>query len=180
MHFKVFDVQPHMLSNFKFYMFPCFVDMLSYCFWTCPKSFLALTYNYSCLLTIPTIFLEWYFCPMGIAKSISFPIFFPTPSLQLRNFNMTKQGPLHSLKKIWIWAIEEYNVIDTCVKINILILKHVHNLKSKKWFLMWSNKDCQIKVNAWILFFFQLIAIYFFAIITHFQENWIPNYKGPW
>jgi hypothetical protein len=30
---------------------------------------------------------------------------------------------------IWIWAIEEYNVIETtCVKIKILILKHVHTI----------------------------------------------------
>jgi len=67
-------------------------------------------------------------------------------------------------------VIEEYNVIKTtCVKIKILILKQ--NLRSKKGFLIWSNKDCETKVNAWILCSFQLIANFFIAIIMHFQAN---------
>jgi hypothetical protein len=71
--FKILNVQPHVLPNFKLYMpLRVLLACFSYHFLAYSKSFLIQVYNFSHLLTICTTSLQWSYHPMGMAKSIGF------------------------------------------------------------------------------------------------------------
>ncbi len=70
-HLEVPNVQPHVLSNLKFHVPFCFINIFSYRLRAYSKTFLAWTYNHSCPF-IFMVYLEWSFLSMGMARSIGF------------------------------------------------------------------------------------------------------------